>query len=272
MGESYRTFQKKLEYLIDRFNLDYAHDCLNVVALPLFLFGVAQCTFVRDQLAYFSTAIAFILTAGALVCIMVVTYRFSKQKWLEELTFMVRGTHDDSTFGLYHLPIMYADKLLKSLLVVLAYYNPSFVLSTLILLSIVKLVMYFQQPFNIPIINVFYIVMEVLWMGLHVVLAVFLLYEQELDAKGKTLVGCGGCIIVVIMSILGVIYLSAQLLIFEWFEWQESKTTQPEEALKKLTDQEVQKNASSSRKATHTGRLARRIGQQVRDFFSRANI
>jgi len=90
---------------------------------------------------------------------------------------MVRGMHEDSTFGLYHLPIMYADKLLESLLVVLAYYNPSFVLATLIVISIMKLLMYFQYPFNIVIVNVFYIVMEVLWIGLHVVLVVLLLYE-----------------------------------------------------------------------------------------------
>lgn len=73
---------------------------------------------------------------------------------------------------------MYADKLVKSLLIVLAYHKPSFALATLIVLSAVKLLMYFQQPFNIPIINAFYIVMELLWISIHTVLAVLLLYEQ----------------------------------------------------------------------------------------------
>jgi hypothetical protein len=72
------------------------------------------------------------------------------------------------------------------------------------------------------------------------------------------------------MSILSIIYLSAQLLIFEWFEWQENKTIHQSEHA--LTECNESQNDKTNRKRAPTGRLVRQMAQLTKTFFSKANV
>ena len=116
--------------------------------------------------------------------------------------------------GIYIVPILYIERLLRGVVIVLAYDNESFLLAALIVLSLSKLVVFLHHPYAVTVTNYFHIVLEGLWIIVYITLAIGLLNEDNFTVTNKLAVGWASCIIIMVMILLAIIYASAQLLIF----------------------------------------------------------
>lgn len=74
-----------------------------------------------------------------------------------------------------------------------------------------------RLPFSISLVNYYHMVIEVLWLGLFLTLGVGILYQDEWSPEIMAILGGGACLIIILMSLLAIVYASAQLLMMEWF-------------------------------------------------------